>query len=649
MNHDAQQIKQAACGRWPEILFAVAGIDLGLLDGKHHPCPKCGGKDRFRMIDQEAGAVLCNQCFGERNGDGIAAIQWARKCDFRTAVQLLAKHLGLDGSTDNSGYSSGKSQIVATYDYRGEDGRLLKQVCRLEPKGFRQRAPKKDGEWSWSVKGIPETLYRLPELRNADPSDPVWIPEGENDVDRLRGLHLRCVATCNAGGVGKWQSEFAQYFAGRNVVVLADNDDPGRKHADQVAANLQGVAASVKVVELPGLPPKGDVSDWLNAGHTLGDLWKITVDTPEWKPTEVPREISTDTAIVLARDYLTQQPPEVEVIIPGLLDQGDKFFIVGQSKLGKSFFTLQMALCLASRKPFLNWTLNNEHKVLLIQFELKPAKYWQRVRNVASACEITADDIGDRLHILNLRGKHFSLDNVQSDGYDVVIFDPFYKILDHEEADEVSAKDIARVLSKLDTLAERGPAVGIVHHGTKGRIGDKQVIDRASGSGVIARDFDGMFTLSPHRDHSGEWLVLDTVLRNYRCPEAKTIEFRGCAFVVREDVPPEAQTSQTVNRARQAGTSVVELAAIVKGWVTRDTRTEGLKDRIKDEFSVGEKKAQAVLRQLEEWGFKRRKANSFPAYGLIRPPDPESSVQDISPVQGVLPWESQTPQTPQTS
>ena len=94
---NAEQIKAAASGRWPEILTTVGGIDPALLDGKHHPCPKCGGKDRFRLIDAGAGAVYCNQCFNSGNGDGLAAIAWMRGWDFKDTCREVAAHLGLNG------------------------------------------------------------------------------------------------------------------------------------------------------------------------------------------------------------------------------------------------------------------------------------------------------------------------------------------------------------------------------------------------------------------------------------------------------------------------------------------------------------------------------------------------------------------------
>lgn len=92
---DVDAVKHAAAGRWPEILADVAWIDSAILDGGHHPCPKCGGRDRFRLIDSDAGAVYCNRCLTTRNGDGLAAVQWMRGVGFGQAVRLVAEYLGL--------------------------------------------------------------------------------------------------------------------------------------------------------------------------------------------------------------------------------------------------------------------------------------------------------------------------------------------------------------------------------------------------------------------------------------------------------------------------------------------------------------------------------------------------------------------------
>ncbi|MES2724895.1 MAG: hypothetical protein V4656_17220, partial [Pseudomonadota bacterium] len=111
-------------------------------------------------------------------------------------------------------------KIVATYDYVDEQGDLLFQVVRHEPKDFRQRrpAPAAEGGWNWSVRGVRQVPYRLPELIEAIACDvSVFVVEGEKDVDRLAARGI--VATCNAGGAGKWPVGFASHFAGADVVI----------------------------------------------------------------------------------------------------------------------------------------------------------------------------------------------------------------------------------------------------------------------------------------------------------------------------------------------------------------------------------------------------------------------------------------------
>ncbi len=94
-------LKDAARGRWLEILSALGGIPTDVLDGKHHPCPKCGGVDRFRMIDREAGALFCNQCFASKNGDGVAALEWLTGEPFKVVLAKLTSYLGIDGRNSN--------------------------------------------------------------------------------------------------------------------------------------------------------------------------------------------------------------------------------------------------------------------------------------------------------------------------------------------------------------------------------------------------------------------------------------------------------------------------------------------------------------------------------------------------------------------
>lgn len=183
-------------------------------------------------------------------------------CDQDAVVGAL-KERGL--WPDSSRHDGRRGEII--YTYRDEDGTPLFEVCRFAGKKFRPRLP---GASEWGIGDTRRVLYRLPELLAADPHEPVFVVEGEKDADRLASFGL--VATTNPLGAGKWREEYAAFLRDRGVFILSDNDDPGREHAQKVAESLKDVASGVKVVELPGLPDKGDVSDWLDAGRTVEQL-----------------------------------------------------------------------------------------------------------------------------------------------------------------------------------------------------------------------------------------------------------------------------------------------------------------------------------------------------------------------------------------
>ena len=144
-------------------------------------------------------------------------------------------------------------RIVATYDYVSAENQLLYRVVRLEPgsdgrkKDFRQRRADGKGGWIGNLGGVRRVLYRLRELL-AFPDATTWLCEGEKDADRL--ISLGFTATTISGGA-KWSPELAAPLAGRDVVIMVDNDDARRKKAQKAATALQGVAATVRFAACP--------------------------------------------------------------------------------------------------------------------------------------------------------------------------------------------------------------------------------------------------------------------------------------------------------------------------------------------------------------------------------------------------------------
>ncbi|KAB0269006.1 AAA family ATPase [Microvirga brassicacearum] len=201
-----------------------------------------------------------------------------------------------------------EKKITATFPYVDENNVEIYQVVKFEweedgkrKKSYAQRRKPRDDDdpetikrgWVWNLDGVRIVPYRLPEYL-ADVADGVTIffVEGEKVVDRLRSVGVP--ATCNPMGAGKWWDELTNYFDDVDLVVLPDNDRQakrkdgalkfyedgapvfvGQDHAKRVAFETSAVARSVRILELPGLPEKGDGFDWIEAGGTPDALYEL--------------------------------------------------------------------------------------------------------------------------------------------------------------------------------------------------------------------------------------------------------------------------------------------------------------------------------------------------------------------------------------
>jgi putative DNA primase/helicase len=238
--------------------------------------------------------------------------------------------------------------IVATYDYQDEQGALLFQVVRFDPKDFRPRRP--DG--TWTLRSVRRVVFGLPALQG---QTVVYVVEGERDAQGLQAIGL--VATTNVGGAGQWRPAYVDQLraAGvRSVVVLPDNDDPGRLHGDTVARSCYGAGLDVTIVALPDLPPKGDVSDWLAAGHTGDDLLALVRAAPRFAPVEAVSSSPPGSSVaqpVLVR-LADVQPEPVTWIWPGRVAAGKLALLVGDPGLGKSWISLDIAARLSTGRAW---------------------------------------------------------------------------------------------------------------------------------------------------------------------------------------------------------------------------------------------------------------------------------------------------------
>ncbi len=143
------------------------------------------------------------------------------------------------------------------------------------------------------MKGQKIYLYRLPELIEDIAQDrEIFLVEGEKDVDNLRKLGIP--ATTSPMGAGTWWDEFNKYFENAKIVIIPDNDEPGQKHAELIISNLINIAFSIKLIKLD-VKEKGDVSDWLEARHTITELYTIVTNTPTYsKSKEIEQKIRNE-------------------------------------------------------------------------------------------------------------------------------------------------------------------------------------------------------------------------------------------------------------------------------------------------------------------------------------------------------------------
>jgi hypothetical protein len=222
-------------------------------------------------------------CHGCKAGGDIFEFYMSRhNKTFPETLEYFADFLGIDSSVTYKPIPKKKyGKVVKTYHYIDLNDKIIHETCRTEnPKNFFQQRPdpKNPKKRISNLNGVTTILYNLKAVVGADA---IYIVEGERDVDTLQKLGL--VGTCNAQGAGKWPDHLSEWLKGKDIVILPDQDGPGREHAKLVSNKLYDVAKSIKILNLPGLKEGGDVSDWLEMGNTKETLLKLVEDAKPYQ------------------------------------------------------------------------------------------------------------------------------------------------------------------------------------------------------------------------------------------------------------------------------------------------------------------------------------------------------------------------------
>lgn len=436
-----------------------------------------------------AGGFHCNGC-----GVGGNVFQFEARFSSCTVAEAEAKVAEITGAKPGFGSFAKLGPVIAAYDYRDDDERVLFQKRRFQPEGeqktFRIYRPDEHGNWVAGIDapdGAPtkRVLYNQPRVVTANV---VVVCEGEKDADNIAqcGLWaerttLRLATTCNFDGAwkpgekSKWLPAYNVYFAGKFVIVFADNDETGETWAQAVAQNVHPYAHTVKIIRLPGLQAKGDVSDWL-VNHTAKDLETEIASAPKWKLI-VPSRIYAN--FQDAVEFAAEAPATVDWLVNGIIPRSGNGIIGGHPKASKSFMSLDLAMAVScgaswmgmgvskraktavvSREDHSGLTQRRLKKLIAGRHEYLQLPEWMLIntRHHQADFKVTRDDHLDAL-----------IDQLGRFGAEFIVLDVFRSLHDGDENDNT---EVAKVLSKINRIQnELKCAVALVHHIAKAESG----------------------------------------------------------------------------------------------------------------------------------------------------------------------------------
>ncbi len=471
-------------------------------------CPFCGGTDRFCIWPDKNRAHCIRGC--DWKGDDIQLLRDLDGLSFKEAA-------GAVGRGDNGGRSQtrptqskprGTGKLNATWDYLDEQGHKLYQVQRLDTGNGKKEFPtypyngegnlvKKRG----AMNGVRLVLYNLPRILKAST---VWFPEGEKCADIITSLELGC-ATCNPGGAGKIPFQEAKHkilgpLKGKSVYILPDNDEPGRKHSEQLAKALHDRAKEVKIVNLPGLPEKGDLADYLEQygrDHTVDTLIKLAKESPLWTP---PKNFFS------AEDLLTnnyeKKPP---IIGAGIMPWNSHIILSGETGIGKSLLRLELALHLVMGWDWLGFDIPTSRKVTIFQYENSEPMEQTRLKKMCEGLGIRQLPKGrliyaDRKNRVNLtlkKDRERLLQLVKESEGEVIIYDCLSNLHSSKENDNVQMRDVLDTLTEINTKA--GTSCILIHHFGKPSEGQQTRYRTRGAQSIVDWSVTAMaFTVRPH-------------------------------------------------------------------------------------------------------------------------------------------------------
>jgi hypothetical protein len=381
----------------------------------------------------------------------------------------------------------------ATYPYHDADGELLFEVVRFDGingKTFRQRRPTSSGGWEWNTNGVAKVLYHLPQvLRAVATGETIIVVEGEKDAENVPWA-FGITATCNPGGACKWDDIHTAALDGATkVVVIADDDIQGHKHAAMVMRALEGHVGTVMAC-LPAVGCK-DISDHLKAGHGQDQLRVVTLAELDYIDQDNTDEI-VDLSYAHLVDWSTfwsTERIEEDWLAQPFIPRGRAIALYAPAKAGKSSVVLAIVAALATGRPILGRWHCEATSVLYLDYEMTEADIRDRMTELGYHADVDLTNLHYALlpslpPLDTATGAQALLAIVVAVDAQLVVVDTFTRAVEGKENDSDTVRDFYRHTGRILKAAGRtvvrtdhaGKDLDKGQRGTSGKADDVDVV-----------------------------------------------------------------------------------------------------------------------------------------------------------------------------
>lgn len=478
----------------------LSGQSIPYRDQAALKCPFHDDRKASLSVNLKDGVWNCQAGCG--HGGMIDFQMKSTNCDADTAKAQIAAILGVD--------LFGKGEKPeAIYQYRDAQGIVLFEKLRYLDKQFRSRRHTGKG-YEYSLVGIKKPLYNLPDVVTASV---VCVCEGEKDADNL-GFALndfltnakseradRTATTSNFDGAGKWSDDYSPYFAGKRALLFPDNDKIGHDHAERIARAIYPYALGVKIIKLPGLADKGDVSNYLEA-HDVKELFAEINKTPQWHPPKQEQSL-----FVSAPKFVSTVPEEINWLVEGVIEDGANGAFSADPKAGKSFTAMDLAVAMVLGEPWLGFRVPRPIRVAFVAREDNPRLTSWRMQHLFRGRSTTRAGLIENLYVNSRqqspqllvdddRQLNELLDALRIVKPEFAFFDVLNVLHTADENDNTEMRGVMRKFSAIQEEIKCG--IGLIHH--FGKDAGRSMTKRLRGASSIAGWMEWLIGISMHDD-----------------------------------------------------------------------------------------------------------------------------------------------------